>query len=54
MGLLTTLFIYNQGKKRGAERERDEAEAEANDICDTCGYRRRQHSDDEMALCPSY
>jgi len=33
MGLLTTLIIHNQGKKRGAKRERaiaEEAEAEAN------------------------
>lgn len=57
MGLLTTLIIHNQGKKRGAKRERamiEEAEAEANEICDTCGYRRYQHSNDSKALCPSY
>jgi rubrerythrin len=57
MGLLTTLIIHNQGKKRGAKRERaivEEAEAEANEVCATCGYLRHQHSNDERALCPSY
>ena len=57
MGLLTALIIHNQGKKRGARRERaaiEEAEAAANEVCTTCGYLRYQHSNDARALCPSY
>lgn len=50
MGLLQGYLIYKYGKRRG-ERARREYDDE---ICDHCGYPRRQHEDDENETCPIY
>lgn len=57
MGLLTSLFIYSQGKKRGAERLEREARLAADElleVCVDCGHPRYKHSDDGRELCPTY
>lgn len=57
MGLLTSLFIYSRGKKRGAERLEREAQLAADElllICDNCGHPLYKHSDDGRELCPTY
>lgn len=69
MGLFGAYLIYRHGRKkarRAARREIDElqdrleeleAEVDSSDdelVCDLCGHRLAQHSDDEPPLCPNY
>lgn len=53
MGLLSTYLIYKAGKRR-AERDCDAAEEYWSDVCEHCGYERRQHADDANESCPTY
>jgi hypothetical protein len=41
MGLLTTYLAYKYGKRRAEERA--EQEAFDSEVCDSCGYERRDH-----------
>lgn len=59
MGLFGAYLAYRHGKKkaeRRAQRERDEARFDADDdiVCDNCGHRLSQHSDDDPPMCPHY
>lgn len=60
MGLFGAYLSYRHGKKK-AERKaavnsaRDERIRRRTDpVCQSCGYRLSQHSDDGQNLCPSY
>ena len=60
MGLFTAFIAYRHGRKkaeRRARRELDDLRDEldgSESVCDECGYRLEQHSDDDPPLCPSY
>ena len=60
MGLFGAYLAYRHGRKkaeRRARREIDDLRDEIDDgdlICDECGHRLEQHSDDDPPLCPSY
>ena len=60
MGLLSTYLAYRHGRKK-AERRARRAEEPMYDepagdqlVCDNCGHRLEQHSDDDPPLCPNY
>lgn len=53
MGILTTYAIYKYGKSK-AEKRCAESEQEQNLICDHCGYKLHQHSDDGNQSCPTF
>jgi len=60
MGIFTTYLAYRAGRRR-AERKAHHAEVEScfdevdpDEICDSCGHRLAQHSDDDPPLCPRY
>jgi hypothetical protein len=56
VGLFTFYLGYRKGRRRAERRaERDASWGEnpdGEDVCDNCGYRESQHSDE--GLCPDY
>lgn len=56
MGLFSFYLGYRKGRRRAERRaERDawwDEGTEGEDVCDHCGYRESQHSDE--GLCPDY
>ena len=61
MGLFGAYLAYRHGRKkaeRRARRElddlRDEIDSRDEPVCDNCGHRLSQHSDDDPPLCPRY
>jgi len=51
MGLFTAAVIYRYAKRR-AEREHQLDDEFWSEICNNCGYERRQHAQDETESCP--
>ena len=53
MGLLSTYVIYKYGKNK-AEKNCRLSEEQMDIVCDNCGYKLRQHADDDQMSCPSF
>jgi DNA-directed RNA polymerase subunit RPC12/RpoP len=53
MGILTTYAIYKYGKNK-AEKRQQLTNEQLEIVCDNCGYKLRQHSDDGNLSCPSF
>lgn len=60
MGLFGAYLAYRHGRKKAERRAatdsaRDERLRRKNDpVCESCGYRASQHSDDGLERCPNY
>lgn len=49
------IYLYSKYRKAKNENRRLHEEHEYDDeVCDLCGYRMVQHSDDGLDLCPDY
>ena len=49
------LYLYSRYRKSRREVRRREREDEwLEEICDSCGYPRSKHADDENETCPTY
>ena len=53
MGLLSTYVISKYGKNK-AEKRHQLSEEQMEIVCDNCGYKLRQHADDDQMSCPSF
>ena len=51
MGLFTAWVAYRAGRRR-QQRQHEESAYEDDEICENCGHRRAQHSDE--GRCPTY
>lgn len=53
MGIIQAYAIYKYGKRRAEKRQQVEDEFWS-EICEHCGYERRQHSNDDRESCPTF